>query len=438
MKNLKNAPVRKKVDVVVCGGGPAGIGAALSAADKGLEVALIESRGFLGGNITASYVETCNHYLWDHPFEVTGIYKEIENEYKKEFKKSDDIRSDLRAHRFSSEYLKIFLDEKIKQNNIWLRLHTSAAEAIIEDNQMSGIITHSKSGFEKILGKIVIDCTGDGDVAARAGVPFEKGRDCDGLTQPGTVNFRIAGVDSKKVNQILEEEGIEYFYEILREKLNDGSFDPGFRRIVFPFGRLTEGGQISYINYSNVYKIDSTNADDLTKGEMMGRERVLKMFNFIKENMPGFENCELSSIAPAIGFRDSRRISGQYKLTEEDIDEERMFSDNIAIFPRFYDMLSPTGTWDDHIYIVDLDKQYGIPYRCLLPVDVEQLLVAGRCISSTHKAESSIRAISACMATGQAAGTAAFRALEENCRVKNVDINKLQTELKNDGVQLEK
>lgn len=433
----REIPITKEFDVLVCGGGPAGIGAAIAAARQGMEVALIESRAFLGGNITACYVETCNHFLWQHPYQLTGIYQEIEEEYKARYGRSDDIRIDMAPHRFSSEYLKVFLDEKMEEEGVWLRLHSIVTDVIMENKIVKGVILDSKSGFEAILAKIVIDCTGDGDLAARAGVPFEQGRDKDGLVQPGTVNFRIAGVDSEKVKKILDEKGIEYFYGIYHQKVAEGEVDMGYKRMGFPMGRLTAGGQITYTNFCNAYKIDPTNADDLSKGEVLARKRVLKFFRFMKENLPGFENAELASIAPTIGFRDSRRIKGDYRLTEDDIDNQRMFQDNIAIYPRFYDILSPTGTWDDHVYTVDLDREYGIPYRCLLPINVEQLLLAGRCISTDHMAESSVRAISACMATGQAAGTAAGIAVKEKTLARNIDISNLQHELREQEVKLE-
>lgn len=432
----KEVDVKKEVDVIVCGGGPAGIGAAIAAARQGMDVALIESRAFLGGNITACYVESCNYFLWQGPFAVTGLYKELEEEYRREFGNSDDIRTDFSPHRFSSEYLKIFLDRKIEEEGIWLRLHSRVVDVILDDDTIKGVIINSKSGFEGILGKVVVDCTEDADVAAAAGVLFEQGREGDGLIQPGTDNFRVAGVDSEKVKKILDEKGITYFYDIYNQKVAEGIIDMGYKRMNFPMGRLTAGGQVSYINFCNVYKIDPTDADDLTRAEMLARKRVLQFFNFIKEYLPGFEKAELASIAPTMGFRDSRRIKGVYRLTAEDIDEGRFFEDTIAIYPRFYDMLSPTGTWDDLVYIVDLDKEYGIPYRCLLPVNVEQILVAGRCISTDHMAESSIRAISACMATGQAAGTAAAIAVRDNTNVRDIDVRKVQQALKEAGVRL--
>ncbi|MEJ6949465.1 FAD-dependent oxidoreductase [Natronospora cellulosivora (SeqCode)] len=432
----REIPIKKKFDLIVCGGGPAGIGAAIAAARQGIKVALIENNGFLGGNITASYVETCNHFLWKHPYQVTGIYKEIEDEYRKEYDRSDDIRTDMDPHRFSSEYLKVFLDKKMEEEGVWLRLHTRVSDVIVEDNIIKGVISSSKSGFEALMSDVVIDCTGDGDIAARAGVPYEQGRDNDGLVQPGTVNFRLAGVNSKKVKEILDEKGIQYYYDIYHEKVAEGVIDMGYKRMGFPMGRLTEGGQITYINFCNAYKLDPTNADDITKGEVLARERVMKLFNFMRDYLPGFEKAELASIAPSIGYRDSRRIKGDYRLTEEDIDSQKMFEDNIALYPRVYDILSPTGTWDDHVYVVDLDKEYGIPYRSLLPVNIEQLLLAGRCISTDHMAESSVRAISACMATGQAAGTAAGVAIKSNTTARDVDVQDLQEELRKQGVSL--
>src|SRR5690606_14783729 len=244
---------------------------------------------FLGGNITACYVESCNYFLHGHPFDVSGIYKEIELDYRDQFGSSDDIRTDFDPHRFSSEYLKIYLDSKMEKEGIWLRLHSKVVDVLMEEGQVKGVIIASKAGLELISAKVVIDCTGDGDVAASAGVPFEQGREADGLVQPGTVNFRIAGVDSAKVKEILDREGVEYFYQIYRQKVAEGVIDMGYKRQVFPMGRLTAGGQISYINFCNVFKIDPTDPDDLTYGEVLCRKHVLKMFRFMKEYLPGFE-----------------------------------------------------------------------------------------------------------------------------------------------------
>ena len=215
-------------------------------------------------------------------------------------------------------------------------------------------------------------------------------------------------------------------------------------------GRMTAGGQISYINYACSYGIDPTDVDDLSRGEAECRSYILEMFRYMKEHYEGMEQIEISSIAPEIGFRDGRRIKGLYTLTEEDIEEDRKFEDVIAVYPRFYDMLTPDETkltvgdggiegkgYEGHILVyAEKGRTYGIPYRCLLPVGVKNLLVAGRCISATHVAESSVRGIYACSLTGQAAGTAAALSIREAAEPAKLDPALLQKTLKQNGMDL--
>lgn len=191
------------------------------------------------------------------------------------------------------------------------------------------------------------------------------------------------------------------------------------------------------VNFSDVYKIDPTDIKDLTYAEVKARQQIMEMLEFMRKNFPGFENCEISSFAPVIGFRDSRRIRAEYKLTSEDIDSGTEFADTIAVYPAFYDMLSPSGNWDDNL-LTGTFKPYSIPYRCLVPINVDNLLVAGRCIYTDHKAEASIRAISACMATGEAAGTAASLCSKGKFIPRELDVINLQYQLKKQGVKLEK
>jgi len=428
-------PLREETDILVVGGGPAGIGAAIQAARNGAQVILVERHGFLGGNITACYVETCNHFLFKHPDKVGGLYKEIEEKYKQQFGRSDDIRSDFPAHRFSSEYLKVFLDKFFEENKVKILYHTLAVDVLKEDNYVRGVVIASKSGLEIILAKIIIDTTGDADVAAYAGVDFLKGRELDGLCQPGTLNFRLCGVNVEK----FLKKGAQYYSNILRNMQEDKTSGLSCPRKTAPMGRLTSSGMLSYINFSDVYRIDPTNVEDITRGEIIARRQIIEFIEFIKKYWDGFENCELVSFAPIIGFRDSRRIIGEYTLTQEDIDVGRYFPDEIVRYPRFYDMLSLTGRWDDSdtLYIeVQPDKEFSIPYRCLLPISVENLLVAGRCISTEHIAEASIRAISACMATGEAAGTAAALAINNRTSPRKVDISLLRERLQKQGAKL--
>lgn len=441
----KQVDVKKEVNVLVVGGGPAGIGAAVAAARSGQSVLLLEKRGFLGGNITGSYVETCNHFLHGTSFKISGIYAELEEKYKAKYGRSHDIRINS-PHRFSSEYLKVFLDEFLLNEGVEISFHSFVNDVIVEDNKIECVIIQSKKGPLAIKADIVIDATGDGDVSFSAGVPFEQGRDKDGLCQPGTVNFRIAGVDVDKMTG--EVDGLKVIGRKFNEDYRAGKTGLKCKRQDLPFGRLTPGGQVTYVNYPCAYKIDPTDVDGLTQGEIECRQYIMDFYEYAKKNFDGFENIELASIAPEIGFRDSRRIKGLYRLTKEDIEAQRIFEDAIAIYPRIYDMLSPDGNMDGdgkmegegyqgHIYepIKD-DRSYSIPYRSLIPADVKNLIVAGRCISADHVAESSIRGISACMLTGQAAGAAAGLASKGDLEPKDVDVKELQGILRSQGVEL--
>jgi hypothetical protein len=443
----KEVNIAEQTDVLVIGGGPAGLGAAISAARTGAKVMLLERRAFLGGNITASYVETCNWFLHGTKFSAQGLYREIEDNYHAEYGRSHDVRENA-PPRFSSEYLKIFLDELMVKENIKVLLYSFVNDVVVEKDHIQAVIIQTKNGPMAVAAKIIIDASGDGDVAFAAGVPFSQGRDKDGYCQPGTLNFRIAGVDVKAVT-----EGRDKLKEIGKQFTEDylaGRTGLDCLRKDLPFGRLTAAGLISYINYPCSYMIDPTSNIDLTKGEIECRRYIKQFYYYMKEHFAGFEKIEIASIAPEIGFRDSRRITGKYTLTHGDIEQNKIWDDTICVFPRLYDMLSPDGFMGGdgaregegnrgHIFVhikEDDTRTFNVPYRCLLPVKIDNLLIAGRCISTTHVAESSIRAIYACMLTGQAAGTAASLSVQGGYAPEKVNIGKVQASLKTQGVPL--
>lgn len=447
MKVLRKAvelEIEKTVDVLVVGGGPAGVGAAVSAARNGAKTLLLEKRAFLGGNITACFVENCNYFLKGTPFHSEGIYAEIERRCKEEFG-SDNIR--LRnPNAFCSEYLKVFLDRFVQESGAEVWFHSFVNEVITTDDHIDAVIIQTKKGPMAVAAEIIIDTTGDADVAFASGVPFEQGREKDGLCQPGTVSVRFAGADVEKLT--LEPDRLGEIGADFKRRYRAGETGLPCKRQDLPFGRLTPGGQISYANYACAYGLDPTDVRDLTKGELECHGYIMDLYHYLRENYEELRNIEIASIAPEIGFRDSRRIMGQYYLTIDDMEANRQFEDVIAVFPRFYDMLAPDAEMDGdgkvegkgykgHIYEPVVDgRSFQIPYRTMVPVNISNLLAAGRCISADHVAESGTRAISLCCMTGEAAGVAAAMSVKGHIAPKDVDVRALQEQLKKQNIQL--
>ncbi len=440
----KEFELYKEVEVLVVGGGPAGLGAAVAAARQGRKTLLIEKRGFLGGNITACYVENCNYFIRNSNFTSEGIYAEIEKGCKETYG-NDNVRT-RNPNAFSSEYLKIFLDEYVQNAGAEILLHSFVNEVLMDGDRIAAVIIQTKKGPVAVKADVVVDATGDGDVAFAAGVPYEQGRDTDGLCQPGTVNLRLTGANT----QMLLENGdmLSEIGKAFKAAYRAGETGLPCKRQDLPFGRLTPGGMISYVNYSCEYFLDPTSIEDLTKGEIACRKYDLDIWRYLKTHFEALKDIEIASIAPEIGFRDSRRIEGLYKLTIEDMESKRHFDDVISVFPRFYDMLAPDAYMDGdgkvegkgyhgHIFepVVD-DRTFEIPYRSLVPVNVKNLLVSGRCISADHVAESGTRAISLCTMTGQAAGVAAALASEGKVDTSQIEIARLQRILVSQNMKL--
>lgn len=444
IRQEQHLEISKAVDILVVGGGPAGIGAAVSAARQGKYVLLLEKRAYLGGNITASYVENCNYFLKDTGCTSEGIYAEIEKKCYEQFG-NDNIRERNKTC-FNSEYLKVFLDQFVQEAGVEILFHAFVNEVIMDGSRIQAVLIQSKKGPLAITAEVVVDASGDGDVASSAGVDFKQGRETDGMCQPGTVSLRLAGADTAALTK--DGDRLTEIGRIFKEDYRAGKTGLPCKRQDLPFGRLTAGGQISYVNYSCAYGLDPTDIWDLTKGELECRQYVMDIYRYLKTHFEELKHIEVASIAPEICFRDSRRIEGRYCLTIEDMEENKHFDDVIAVFPRFYDMLSPDAEMDGdgkvegkgylgHIYesVVD-QRSFEIPYGSLIPVGVSNLLVAGRCISADHVAESGIRAISLCMMTGEAAGVAAALCIEEQCLPERVPVKKLQMLLRSQNIYL--
>lgn len=426
----KQIPVKAEVDVLVVGGGPAGFSAAVIAARNGTKTMLIEQAGDVGGVATTG--------LMSHWTGRTkgGFYEEIldrSSELKAE-ERETSIHGNSRQI-INPEKLKTVMLEMLGEAGVILQLYTFASDVIMDGNTITGVLTESKSGREAILAKIIIDASGDGDVAAKAGVPFTKGRDSDGKMQPMTLMFKVAGVDTERA---VFPAGFEDTYQLPKGDLQT----LGRQKLPHPAGhvllyRTTIPGVVT-CNMTNCIEVDGTKAEDLTKATYVCRKQIEPIVRFLREYVPGYENCYVISSASMIGVRETRHFKGEYTLTEEDILNARVFDDWAVTKALFnFDVHNLSGAGLDKTGSqkhFPQSRGYTIPYRCFVPQKVENLLLAGRNISGTHMAHSNYRVMPICANMGQAVGTAAALCVRYNTTPRELEVSLLQDELKKQGV----
>ncbi len=445
----KELPVRANVDVLVVGGGPSGLIAAQAAADDGLKVMLIESRSFVGGNLTIGLP-----ILGFLGQKGNQIIKGIPQKFMDKLKE----RNAASEHRPCPLHMSLTLVEQEAVKTVGLEMLNAAgvevllyvffAGVIMDGDQLKGVIIESKSGREVILAKTVIDCSGDGDVAFKAGVACEYGNENGGV-QPPTLMFCLGGVDTEKLRLSIAEEPRTYLTDFipaeyfgqnnqfivvgmrsLMEKARENGFDLPVERTIIITG-LREGEV--WINMTRVNGVNGTNPASLTFGEVEGRRQITDIQRYLIAYVPGFENAYFTKMAPFIGIRETRRIVGKYTLTADDILGCKRFEDSIAVASYPLDIHHPEGGGCTLTWCGDC---YDIPYRSLIPAKIENLIVAGRCISTTHEAMSAIRVMAPCMAMGEAAGRAAKLAIRNNVFPSALDVQLLRDELIEKGAYL--
>ena len=418
-------PMIADVDVLVCGAGPAGIGASIMAARLGASVVLVESQGCLGGIATAGMMSNWGGRssskimpeIWDLTYQkAKDIGWAEENKCGK-----DAIYHDIQ---------KIVLEEMVLKERIKVFYYTLVCKAVVEDGTIVGVIVENKSGRGFIKAKRVIDSTGDGDVAASAGVPYFKGRETDNRMQPCTIMFNVGGVDFERAvfppsfeTTVQTKKGE---LQALAKKL-----------LPFPAGHVLLYKQpmpgTVCCNMTNAIEIDGTNGEGLTHGVFVCRSQIVPIIRFLREYVPGYEKCWLMSSASLIGVRETRHFEGIESLSKDDILTAKYYDNWIVRRGWFnFDVHNLTGASLDKTGIQHGWKQnneYTIPYGCLLPKNVDGLLLSGRNISGSHLAHSNFRIMSVCIALGEAAGVAAAISVKQNVKLSLVDVKEIQKHL---------
>lgn len=425
----KKIPVVMETEVLVLGAGPAGVSAAITAAREGAKTVLVEQMGEVGGIATAGLM---SHWTGNTE---GGFYEEI-------LDRSAESKERV-GHKFNGGARQIINPEKLKtvflemlmEAGVELRLYTFVSDVIMDGDTVKGVITESKSGREAILADIVVDATGDGDAAAKAGAPFFIGRKEDGRMQPATIMFKVAGVD---VERGVFPGGFEETFEIPAGDLQT----LGRQYIPAPAGHVllyktTLPGVVT-CNMSNCIGIDGTKAEDLTRATVECRRQMNVIVDFLRKIVPGFENCYLISSASLIGVRETRHFEGEAVITEQDIAEARVFDDWVVTKASFnFDVHNMTGNGLDETgsqKTFTQTKGYTIPYGCFVPKKVDNLYLAGRNISGTHMAHSNYRVMPICVNMGQAVGISAALCVKNHETPRNLKAVQVQKRLTELGV----
>ena len=437
-EQARQIPVRDEVDVLVVGGGPAGLMAAQAAAlVPGTSVMLLETRGTLGGNMTQG-------------LPLLGFLgrkgNQIIHGLPQKFVDRLTERGQATHHRacplhvsltmIDPEGTKYLAWEIMRESGVKVLMYVLVVDVIMEGDEVKGVIIESKKGREAILAKRIVDCTGDGDVAYRAGCEMAYGNE-DGIAQPATLMFSMRGVDSRKLRDEVADHPEIYDIDFIPNEFfrpMDNCTMVGFRnqiqqarkdgynipveRTIFMTGMAEDEW---WVNMSRVSGVDATDPDQYTYGEDLAIRLNKEIASYMKAYIP----------APFMGIRETRRLVGEYVLTEQDIFDCAKFDDAIAVSAYPVDQHHPVGGDCTLMWCPDC---HDIPYRSLLPKKIDSLIVAGRCLSATHLALASVRVMGPAMATGEAAGKAAALSIKHNVQLRDLDVAALQQALREEGV----
>lgn len=413
----------KKYDLAVIGGGFAGVAAALAAARSGAKVLIVEKSNCLGGAAVNCLVNPFMPYWTEMDGKrvdlSAGIFKEIHDRLEHHNAMSNES--------FLEEELKYILNEMVAEANIDLLFHAYIFKVEKCDEHIASIVVATKSGEMHVEANYFIDATGDAQLAYLANCPTVLGRESDHLCQPMTLCFRVGNVDVEKFYASRKKLKIAHAQSLAAGEL----INPRENILVFK----TPIHNVLHFNTTRVVKKNPTSPEEVTEAEVLARQQVYEIYDFMKKHADGLEDSFLMMTAAEIGVRESRMIVGDYVLTEQDCRNCVKFEDAIAACNYDIDIHNPEGTGTSHYYF-PAGEYYTIPYRSLIPKSAENLLVAGRCISSDHGAQASYRIMPVVCCIGEAAGSAVGLAVKQNCTVREIDVKELQNELKRNGAYI--
>jgi ribulose 1,5-bisphosphate synthetase/thiazole synthase len=401
----RELPLLWDADVIVVGSGSAGATAAIAAARNGARTVLVERYGFLGGTSTQVLDTFYGFYTpGSHAYKVVGgIPDEVVAGLKRHgaaFERPNSYGAGTGVT-YDPVLLRVVWEQLALEAGVRLLCHSFCTDVLMDGRRIAGIVVDGKRGLLKLTARVVIDCTGDADVCARAGAPFERAGDID-PAQTLTTTFQMRNVDVARARAF----GKQAMWERMEEATRSGRYDLPRREGSW---HITTHEGVIHTVMTRVADIDPTDPVALTEAEVRGRRQALEYARFLREQVPGFEAAQLSWLCHPIGVRESRRVYGRYRLTREDCLAARKFDDAIGACGAPIEDHAP-GADTAWAYLPD-GMTYDIPFRTLLPLEVEGLLVAGRCFSATHDAHASCRSMAQTMTMGQAAGTAAALAL---------------------------
>lgn len=431
----RDIPVLGEPDVLVAGGGVAGIAAAAAAARAGAKVLLLERWGFLGGTVSAVTLGGfCG--VWavtpdDLIPVVGGLFGELVDRLKQRDAVTDPRRwSQVASLPYDPTSVRLVADEMMAAHGVEVMFHSWVADVAAEDGRVATVFVENKGGRHAVRPRMVIDCTGDGDIAARAGAPFQLGS--GGITQFGSSMFRMAPVDVETFGKLSRDDVSERMAAIV------AAGTPLPRTMVALYPNPIEG--VVHLNATRVARSDGepfdlTDPAQLSEAEREGRRQAYLYESVLREHMPGFSRARIIDIGAQIGIRETRLIEGDHVLTAEEVLGAAKPEDGIACnaWPVEVHAQGLKTVWK----FLEPGEYCRIPYRCLTPAGLRNVLVAGRCVSSTHEAQASIRVSAPSMAMGEAAGIAAAMALGVGCDSRAVEVGALQAALRREGAIVE-